>query len=169
MNEQKTKKVTRRDALEIMSVAAAVTMVTLPSEWRKPQLTAGKLPVHAQTSPSGSECVGNAFTVKITHTGNDGVIKYFTNGDWNSPGILKAGESYLVQYPCYGDGCWEYDVNGTVELEVTTFAYPSPVKRSVGVGEWASVLIDSDSGEYSFDRPTTPTGTSGCVWSSLPS
>lgn len=36
MNEQKTKKVTRRDALKIMSVAAAVTMVTLPSEWRKP-------------------------------------------------------------------------------------------------------------------------------------
>ncbi len=51
MTEQKTKKLSRRDALKILGAAAgASVLANLPSKWTKPELAAGVLPAHAQTS-----------------------------------------------------------------------------------------------------------------------
>ena len=50
----------RRDALKLLGAAAgASVLANLPSRWSTPQLTAGVLPAHAQTS----ECWGLIFEV----------------------------------------------------------------------------------------------------------
>lgn len=50
MTEQ-PKKLSRRDALKILGAAAGATVLAnLPSKWTKPELAAGVLPAHAQTS-----------------------------------------------------------------------------------------------------------------------
>ena len=52
MDEQ-PRKLSRRDALKIIGAAAgASVLASLPSKWTKPELAAGVLPAHAQTSIS---------------------------------------------------------------------------------------------------------------------
>jgi len=51
MDNKSSKNLSRRDALKILAAAAgAVTLANLPSKWNTPELTAGVLPAHAQTS-----------------------------------------------------------------------------------------------------------------------
>jgi hypothetical protein len=51
MNNPSPKKLTRRDAIKILSAAAgASVLANLPSKWSSPELTSGVLPAHAQTS-----------------------------------------------------------------------------------------------------------------------
>jgi hypothetical protein len=51
MDANNTSKLSRRDALKLLGAAAgASVLANLPSEWSTPQLTAGVLPAHAQTS-----------------------------------------------------------------------------------------------------------------------
>lgn len=50
MTEQ-PKKLSRRDAIKVLGAAAgASVLATLPTKWTKPEITAGVLPAHAQTS-----------------------------------------------------------------------------------------------------------------------
>lgn len=52
MTEQ-PKKLSRRDAIKLIGAAAgASVLANLPSKWTKPEVTAGVLPAHAQTSPA---------------------------------------------------------------------------------------------------------------------
>ncbi len=51
MTNPTNKKLSRRDAMKILAAAAGATVLAnLPSQWSKPGLEAGVLPVHAQTS-----------------------------------------------------------------------------------------------------------------------
>jgi hypothetical protein len=49
--EEPTKQISRRDAMKLLGAAAGATVLAnLPSKWQTPQLAAGVLPAHAQTS-----------------------------------------------------------------------------------------------------------------------
>jgi hypothetical protein len=51
MANKPVKELSRRDALKLLGAAAgASVLANLPSKWSTPELTAGVLPVHAQTS-----------------------------------------------------------------------------------------------------------------------
>jgi hypothetical protein len=51
MTKTSPKKLSRRDAMKILAAAAgATTLANLPTQWSKPGLEVGVLPVHAQTS-----------------------------------------------------------------------------------------------------------------------
>jgi hypothetical protein len=51
------KELSRRDALKLLGAAAgASVLANLPSKWSTPQLTAGVLPAHAQTSGRSLTC-----------------------------------------------------------------------------------------------------------------
>jgi hypothetical protein len=51
MAPKSTKELSRRDALKLLGAAAgASVLANLPSKWSTPQLAAGVLPAHAQTS-----------------------------------------------------------------------------------------------------------------------
>jgi hypothetical protein len=65
--------VSRRDALKVLAAAAgAATLSTLPSQWEKPVIEVGVLPVHAQGSPATVVTISN---LAITFTGlNDCTI-----------------------------------------------------------------------------------------------
>lgn len=50
-SETPTKKVSRRDAIKLLTaVAGATALANTPARWNKPDLKVGVLPVHAQTS-----------------------------------------------------------------------------------------------------------------------
>lgn len=49
--KQKTKKLSRRDAIKLLGAAAgASVLANLPSKWNTPEIARGVLPAHAQTS-----------------------------------------------------------------------------------------------------------------------
>ena len=51
MTNQPQSKLSRRDALKILAAATgAVALANIPSKWKRPELAAGVLPAHAQTS-----------------------------------------------------------------------------------------------------------------------
>jgi hypothetical protein len=51
MADNKRRELSRRDALKLLGAAAgASVLANLPSRWSTPELTAGVLPAHAQTS-----------------------------------------------------------------------------------------------------------------------
>jgi|GEM_PF-1590369 hypothetical protein len=51
MTQTQPKKISRRDALKILTAAAGATaLANLPAKWSKPGLEVGVLPAHAQTS-----------------------------------------------------------------------------------------------------------------------
>ena len=51
MTDPANKKLSRRDAMKILAASAgAIALANLPSQWSKPGLEVGVLPVHAQTS-----------------------------------------------------------------------------------------------------------------------
>lgn len=51
MADSNSKNLSRRDALKILGAAAgASVLANLPSKWKTPQVAAGVLPAHAQTS-----------------------------------------------------------------------------------------------------------------------
>lgn len=51
MTDSKPNKISRRDAIKILTAAAgAAALANLPSQWSKPGLEVGVLPAHAQTS-----------------------------------------------------------------------------------------------------------------------
>jgi hypothetical protein len=51
MTAKHTSELSRRDALKLLGAAAGATVLAnLPSRWSTPELTAGVLPAHAQTS-----------------------------------------------------------------------------------------------------------------------
>src|SRR5688572_14110550 len=54
MAEQKTKKISRRDAIKLLgAVTGATVLANLPSKWSTPEIARGVLPAHAQTSSLG--------------------------------------------------------------------------------------------------------------------
>lgn len=51
MHNKPTEKISRRDAIKILTAAAgAVALANIPDEWTKPDMNVGVLPAHAQTS-----------------------------------------------------------------------------------------------------------------------
>lgn len=53
MTDRPQPKLSRRDALKILAAATgAIALANIPSKWKKPELAAGVLPAHAQTSTS---------------------------------------------------------------------------------------------------------------------
>ncbi len=51
MDSNPTKRMSRRDAMKILGAAAGASVLAgLPSKWSKPELAAGALPAHAQTT-----------------------------------------------------------------------------------------------------------------------
>jgi hypothetical protein len=49
--DKPTKQMSRRDAMKLLGAAAGATVLAnLPTKWNTPELTAGVLPAHAQTS-----------------------------------------------------------------------------------------------------------------------
>jgi hypothetical protein len=59
MNDKSSIKVSRRDAVKILTaVAGATALANIPSKWTKPSLDIGILPAHAQTSGVHTLAVG---------------------------------------------------------------------------------------------------------------
>ena len=51
------KKISRRDAIKLLgAVTGATVLANLPTKWSKPELTAGVIPAHAQTSSTTFSC-----------------------------------------------------------------------------------------------------------------
>ena len=49
--KQKTKKISRRDAIKLLgAVTGATVLANLPTKWNTPEIASGVLPAHAQTS-----------------------------------------------------------------------------------------------------------------------
>ncbi|MCL4528127.1 MAG: Hint domain-containing protein [Chloroflexi bacterium] len=105
---QQPKKLSRRDALKIIGAAAGATVLAnLPSKWSKPELAAGVLPAHAQTSGPTlptvvtSSIVGEfscqaSFTGDVTADGGSPVTdKGFVFSNTNSnPTLADSSISY---------------------------------------------------------------------------
>ena len=105
---QQPKKLSRRDALKIIGVAAgAAVLANLPSKWSKPELATGVLPAHAQTSgPTLPTVVTNSivgdfscqasFTGDATADGGSSVTdKGFVYSNTNSnPTLADSSISY---------------------------------------------------------------------------
>jgi hypothetical protein len=155
MANKPVKELSRRDALKLLGAAAgASVLANLPSKWSTPELTAGVLPVHAQTSV----CTDTALVVHVTATG-DGDL----SGD-SSPGpdstILPAftvGSS--ATWNC-GDRCIYVILQGTnVEasstVEVTIMnAAPTLVHLSGTNFYW--IYLNAATGVYDFSTTVLP-------------
>jgi hypothetical protein len=78
MTEQKSKKLSRRDAIKLLGAATgAAALANLPSKWSKPELATGVLPAHAQQSTMNAVCTQYSLTAQFIAP---------TNGDFGSGG-----------------------------------------------------------------------------------
>ncbi len=151
-----SKRLTRRDAMKVAAAAlGAAALSNLPSQWSKPELAAGVLPAHAQTSvsplvlttpapplflPSGSPCW-------------DGQpVRFFAAVDPATAGIeLQYTLSYVgapsgtITSPASLTGTLTTDVNGEVSIDVTVTP-DSPLFGTIGVLSVVWSFVDPANG-----------------------
>ena len=129
------KKISRRDAIKLLGAAAgASVLANLPTKWNTPELTAGVLPAHAQTSTvQNVGCAGLGLTVtlslslgdvdlrimtpggffvtpKPTGPTNQGLIDPFT-GATHSGDAVAGTETITVPVGNLTNGTWTISVN----------------------------------------------------------
>ncbi len=144
--KQKTKKLSRRDAIKLLGAAAGASMLAnLPSKWSTPELTSGVLPAHAQTSTvlATLQCSPDIFpfitlTFLSTVTINpalDGIMMR-----WNV--TFNNSSFFVVVSPTTGTAA---TVGG-----VATYLSPVIIYNALG----ATVTVT-----WSFENPLDGTGT----------
>jgi hypothetical protein len=78
MANKPVKELSRRDALKLLGAAAgASVLANLPSKWSTPELTAGVLPAHAQTSALYSLSCDELFTTRGETLVINSVVRIF--------------------------------------------------------------------------------------------
>jgi len=121
MDNKSSQKISRRDALKILTaVAGGAVLANIPSKWTKPELLAGVLPAHAQTSGGHTLAAGADQTVFICQPGD------FTSTVIISPttsGILmkytiSADPGMTVNSPASLTGTVPTDVTGSASLTI---------------------------------------------------
>jgi hypothetical protein len=101
MTKTVTQKISRRDALKILTAAAgAAALANLPPKWSKPSLEIGVLPAHAQTStthtlvagpddPAANYCFPFGSTVTITPP-TPGILMHYVITRSNSGTVIAS-------------------------------------------------------------------------------
>jgi hypothetical protein len=94
MANKPVKGVSRRDALKLLGAAAgASVLANLPSKWNTPELTAGVLPAHAQTSVLHTLACDELFTTPGETPVINSIVRIFP-GD---PGIQMRYDIDLTE------------------------------------------------------------------------
>jgi|CXWL01.1.fsa_nt_gi hypothetical protein len=160
MDNKPSKEISRRDAMKILGAAiGAVALANVPSKWNTPELAAGVLPAHAQTSvgahtltpgpddPAANYCFPLNSTVTITPPTPGILMRYVIT---TSPGVLITSPAALTgTVPTDGSGIASLDVtvdsfSFTVGSTVTvTWTFENP---SDGSGSGAQVFTSAGSG-----------------------
>ena len=122
MDDKSSQKISRRDALKILTaVAGGAVLANIPSKWTKPELIAGVLPAHAQTSVAhtlaagSSQVVGFCYatdlvsTVTISPVASGILMKYTINPD----------PSVTISSPALLTGTVPTDATGAASLTFT--------------------------------------------------
>src|SRR5688572_21354520 len=108
--KQKTKKISRRDAIKLLGAATGATILAnLPSKWNTPEIASGVLPAHAQTS-------GPVFTISLAS--GAGSCPTSGSGLGMFVSILPATDLISMTYSITTNGN-EMEVNGTPYLFTT--------------------------------------------------
>jgi len=170
MTEQKTKKLSRRDAIKLLGAAAgASVLANIPSKWSKPALAGGVLPAHAQTS-----CFNLVERISFTGSPSNNAIFVeslppFVPPDTFTPNAGGPGYS-SAGWDCQ-DGCAVFEVavnpgaHATMTAQVTIASAQFTLQvASKGKSSYA-VLVNLATGEYALDGA----GTAGaCRWIASP-
>ncbi|HSR19794.1 MAG TPA: twin-arginine translocation signal domain-containing protein [Anaerolineales bacterium] len=132
-----TQRLSRRDALKVLGAAAGATaLANLPSKWTTPELTAGVLPAHAQSS---CNCTDPALNVKLI-SGSASLVYV---------GDKSPGDS--VEYACDSQkGCIVSYWNGLTacSLEVQTFLDDAPFSVPLAADQHWGILLDVEACTY---------------------
>ena len=126
MTDQVNKKLSRRDAMKILAASAgAIALANLPSQWSKPGLEVGVLPVHAQTSVTpelhtlpadGVQIEGFCYPTDIT---NSVTISPADAGILLNYSISTTGGTVNITAPAALNGSVMTDATGTASLTIT--------------------------------------------------
>ena len=158
MTEETKKNLSRRDALKILGAAAGATVLAnLPAKWNTPELAAGVLPAHAQTSEA---CVVG-LTVEVLSTDDTGAHFGWSTAvdvvfwDWDG----TAGS--MLQFACTDIclGLQTYLTSGTT----ATYRFTT-ISQQFTVPADTEILINMATGEYALNGATPPTG---CDWGAV--
>ena len=154
MTDQTPRKLSRRDALKILGAAAgASVLANLPSKWTKPEIAAGVLPAHAQTSgghsilaaaiglDNGNFCQPQISTATITPP-TPGIPLHYV--------ITLSNSSTVITSPAL-TGTVSTDASGVASLTIT-IDNTSPFN----VGDTITIT-------WSFVNPSDGTGSSSVV------
>jgi hypothetical protein len=125
MVKQSHKKISRRDAMKILTAAAGATaLANIPSKWSKPGLEVGVLPAHAQTSvitvlhslaAGGAQAVGFCYPTGLTSTvtispADSGILMRYT---------INPDASVTISAPAALTGTALTGATGTASLTFT--------------------------------------------------
>jgi hypothetical protein len=159
MTESKTKKISRRDAIKLLGATAGATVLAnLPTQWSKPELTAGLLPAHAQTSTvQNVGCTGLGLTITLSlflgdvdlrvttpdgffvtpkPTGlNQGLVDPFTGATHSGEGLT---ETITVPVGNLTNGLWLVSIN--IGSGNTTTPYLLSVSGACATSNGSGVL-----------------------------
>lgn len=149
MANQSQHKLSRRDALKILGAAAgASVLANLPSKWTKPEIAAGVLPAHAQTSgthtvtagisdPAANFCSSFDSTATITPP-DSGIPLHF---------VINTNGNVAVNPPL--SGTINTNGTGTATLSGITIDFGQPWNDN------ATITVT-----WSFENPSDGTGSS---------
>ncbi|HSR31409.1 MAG TPA: twin-arginine translocation signal domain-containing protein [Anaerolineae bacterium] len=154
MSQPTDKRLSRRDALKLLGAAAgASVLANLPSKWSTPQLTAGVLPAHAQTT-----CTRIFQAIAATGAAGNRVWQYVEPSYVSQEGIFPASAAEFLAPPPSGwtvrweckDGCLQIDFKGTWSL-----SFPD----GTGTGVLNQTLFANlTTGAYGVDEPPEEEG-----------
>jgi len=129
MTDQANKKLSRRDAMKILAASAgAIALANLPSQWSKPGLEVGVLPVHAQTSvipeppephtlpADGIQIEGFCYPTDMI---NSVTISPADAGILLNYSISTTGGTVNITAPAALNGSVMTDATGTASLTIT--------------------------------------------------
>lgn len=149
MNKQKSKKISRRDAIKVLAAATGATfLANIPGKWGKPELASGVLPAHAQTS------ILHTLTCDLNQTVNEPDSDQYTTGVTiapPTPGIVMAWTMALnnVSLDNVGDA-----TSGTAVTNGVGYAsVQTPPVTIIDINQDASVIVT-----WSFQFPANGTG-----------
>lgn len=157
MSDKNRKQLSRREALKLLGAAVgAATLANLPNKWSTPQISAGVLPAHAQSTCTRIFSASYASTVN-----NTSEVKQYVAPTYESEpvfpvsGTFTPPEIYQVSWECTS-GCLEVDFRGPWDL-----AFPDGSSQSGLINPY--IYVNLGTGQYWLNTyPGSSAG--GCDW-----
>lgn len=158
MTNQTPHKLSRRDALKILgAVAGASVLANIPSKWTKPELAAGVLPAHAQTSvghtilaaasglDNGNFCQPQLFTATITPP-TPGIPLHYVITPNTSGTITSPALTGNINTDASGSATLTIIISGNFNVGDTIMATWSFVNASDGIGSSSATITNTSGG-----------------------